>query len=476
MPSLPDATAAALSSRLPPSRKSAAQDVVFRTGVDLVTVDATVLAATDGRSRASVPADFVLKVDGQVRPVVSVEFVDHATSATRRARRSRRGTSRPNEDIDAGRLVVVAVDQTHIRRLEGRRRMTAAARFIDSLDPLDRVAVTSLSRHRAPSSFTRDRPALKRRLERDRRPGRSGVPAVQHRAREAVEIADGGRARLTDVVLRECGRSLTEYINPDRARSTMPRRPRCVSGAGGTGGAGAVAARAHAGAHLARRARGARRGAEAARRTEDGGAPVRRDGARSAPRRHVGARGGGARRAGRDLRAAHRRAALRSVAGSRLADAAARPRARRRRPLAVDRRDARRGVSAGRQRSGAVRADRATSSPAITCSRSRRSSAIATASIHRIDVSLATAARPPPGAPGVPHAGDPAIGGAAAAGSEPACCAAPNRQPSCRSASRPTPYPEPASDQPARRRQHRGRGPEPRERCCSDTCSPTRAA
>jgi hypothetical protein len=34
---------------------------------------------------------------------------------------------------------------------------------------------------------------------------------------EALEIADGGRARLADAVLRECGRSLTEYVSTARA-------------------------------------------------------------------------------------------------------------------------------------------------------------------------------------------------------------------------------------------------------------------
>jgi hypothetical protein len=34
---------------------------------------------------------------------------------------------------------------------------------------------------------------------------------------EATEIADGSRSRLADAVLRECGRSLVDYINPNRA-------------------------------------------------------------------------------------------------------------------------------------------------------------------------------------------------------------------------------------------------------------------
>jgi hypothetical protein len=34
---------------------------------------------------------------------------------------------------------------------------------------------------------------------------------------EALEIAEGGRARLADAVLRECGRALTEYVSTARA-------------------------------------------------------------------------------------------------------------------------------------------------------------------------------------------------------------------------------------------------------------------
>ena len=33
---------------------------------------------------------------------------------------------------------------------------------------------------------------------------------------EALEIAEGSRSRLADAVLRECGRSLTEYVSAAR--------------------------------------------------------------------------------------------------------------------------------------------------------------------------------------------------------------------------------------------------------------------
>lgn len=202
----------------------AAQDVVFRTGVDLVTVDATVIGG-DGRPLTGLgPADFVVKVDGQVRPVASVEFINAEAAPPRAPVAARHFTS--NEDLNAGRLVVVAIDQTHIRRLEGRSAMAAAARFIDALDPIDRVAVASLSRL-AGLEFTRDRPALKRRL--DALVGQGDQVFLQYNIglSEAVEIADGGRVRLNEVVLRECG-SRTEFTNLARAvDDAVPTRDAC---------------------------------------------------------------------------------------------------------------------------------------------------------------------------------------------------------------------------------------------------------
>ncbi len=192
-----------------------AQQPTFRSGVDLVTVDATVLDRTGRPIEGLGPLDFALAIDGRPRRVVSAQFVSQLASASRpRQQAAYHFTS--NEDIEAGRAIVVAVDEAHIRRLEGRAALRAAATFIDTLDPADRVAVTGLTRL-GTIDFTRDREVLKRRLET-----LSGQtdPVFLHfnvGLSEALEIADGSRQRLGDAVLRECGRSLTEYINPARA-------------------------------------------------------------------------------------------------------------------------------------------------------------------------------------------------------------------------------------------------------------------
>src|SRR5262245_40883547 len=59
----------------------ATQNVVCRTAVDLVTVDAVVLGS-DGRPVANLQADdFVVEVDGRARPVVSAQFVEQTARA-----------------------------------------------------------------------------------------------------------------------------------------------------------------------------------------------------------------------------------------------------------------------------------------------------------------------------------------------------------------------------------------------------------
>jgi VWFA-related protein len=197
----------------------------FRSGVDLVTVDATVLGP-DGNPLVDLgPDDFRLEVDGRPRRVVSAQFVSQAAHGARSP--VLHGTHfTSNEGTDTGRLVVVAVDEAHIRRLEGRPALRAAEAFIDRLDPFDHIGVIGLTRLGA-LDFTRDRFALKRRL--GALVGQTDPVFLQFNLglSEALEIAEGSRARLGDAVLRECGRSLTEYVSAARAAEASGGRDAC---------------------------------------------------------------------------------------------------------------------------------------------------------------------------------------------------------------------------------------------------------
>jgi hypothetical protein len=142
----------------------AAQEPVFRASVDIIAVDVAVVGG-DGRPVNDLGApDFVLKVDGRERRVVSAQFVaQEATSDARSALAAQHFTT--NEYVERGRHVLIAVDEAHIRRLEGKPALAAAATFIDRLDPLDRVAVAGLTRI-GDIAFTRDRALAKEQLAR----------------------------------------------------------------------------------------------------------------------------------------------------------------------------------------------------------------------------------------------------------------------------------------------------------------------
>ena len=187
----------------------------FRSGVDLVTVDATVLGREGVPIADLGPDDFRLEVDGRARRVISAQYV---SQAARKSRPPLVAASHftSNEGADDGRVIVVAVDEAHIRRLEGRRAMRAAEAFIDSLDPSDHIGVIGLTRVGA-LTLTRDRFALKRRL--NTLFGQTDPVFLQFNLglSEALEIAEGSRSRLADAVLRECGRSLAEYVSLARA-------------------------------------------------------------------------------------------------------------------------------------------------------------------------------------------------------------------------------------------------------------------
>jgi VWFA-related protein len=199
---------------------------VFRASVDLVTVDVSVVRANGLPDPNLRPDDFAVKVDGKPRRVVSAQFVRHVptTGATPIGAASTHFTS--NEDVSVGRYIVIAVDEAHIRRLEGRSALSAAATFLDTLDPLDNLAVVGLSRV-GTIDFTRDRAALKRRLQS--LVGHTDPVFLQFNLGllEAVEIADGNRGRLADAVLRECGRSLSTFRSQARTDDDAISRDAC---------------------------------------------------------------------------------------------------------------------------------------------------------------------------------------------------------------------------------------------------------
>lgn len=161
----------ATSAQAPQEPAPQTQKPVFRTGVEVLSVDATVVDR-DGRQVTDVTADeFVVEVDGARRPVVTAEYV-RLTDDAAGAPAPRRAAAAPAEDaffstnarsVSSGRLILLLVDEGNIRTGHGRDVMKSAAAFVDRLSPTDRVALAAIPRG-ALVDFTTDHEKVREAL------------------------------------------------------------------------------------------------------------------------------------------------------------------------------------------------------------------------------------------------------------------------------------------------------------------------
>ena len=200
---------------------------IFRSGVDLVTVDATVLD-DEGRPIEGLRAqDFELRVDGRPRAVASVHFVAIARGSGPLEDAPRPAHYSTNEHVPNGRLILVAVDQEHLRPVEGRAALRAAAQFIEGLHRDDRVAVTAIPRLASTLNFTTDHRAAGLALQNLM--GQATPVPVYFRIglSEALEIGEGSKQHLDTAVRRECGTSLAQSESPARIAEVGGERDPC---------------------------------------------------------------------------------------------------------------------------------------------------------------------------------------------------------------------------------------------------------
>jgi VWFA-related protein len=114
----------------------------FRSGRDILTIDAAV-CDKDGRPVTDLqPSDFVVTIDGQPRRVLAAALF--GPDVTRDAG----GTSLPGfaraSDTSPGRVVIFAVDRDSIRAGSERTLLESATTMLNSLSPADAVGVSGL--------------------------------------------------------------------------------------------------------------------------------------------------------------------------------------------------------------------------------------------------------------------------------------------------------------------------------------------
>jgi VWFA-related protein len=183
---------------------SAQQQPTFRSGVDLVAVDVSVIDKNGRPADDLTAADFTLKVDGKSRKLSSAEFIN-----LRRADDSPdldRTLYTSNHGAAPGRLILIVLDEGNIHKGGGRAMMAAASQFIDGLNKSDRISLEFVPGSGPIVGFTANHALVKQLLANG--VGRMVEADTSRRVgiAEMFEIIRDGRsarvwAELTD---REC--------------------------------------------------------------------------------------------------------------------------------------------------------------------------------------------------------------------------------------------------------------------------------
>jgi VWFA-related protein len=177
----------------------------FTSSVEVTSLD---VAVVDDRGKPIAdltPADFVVRIDGNQRRVVSAEWISLVTPESASPATPPPDGFTTNASSTGGRLIVLAVDQPNIRFGGALAISKAAGAFIDRLSPSDRVAVAGIGVGAPATTFTADRERVKQAIGRmTGQKERQLLSEHNISLTEALAIDRGDRMTTGEVVTREC--------------------------------------------------------------------------------------------------------------------------------------------------------------------------------------------------------------------------------------------------------------------------------
>lgn len=149
-----------------PAPPAGAQTPVFRGGVEVLPLDVIVLDR-DGRQVVDLTAaDFQVEVDGKARRIATAEYIkltDPVAASLARTAPAPTPAAPPDNGISTnngggpvGRSILVVVDQGNIRFGAARPVMQNALKFIDRMQPNDRIGVVAVPGPGEVVDFTTD--------------------------------------------------------------------------------------------------------------------------------------------------------------------------------------------------------------------------------------------------------------------------------------------------------------------------------
>jgi VWFA-related protein len=174
----------------------------FTSKVELVSVDVNVV---DGKGQPVTDLeapDFTLSVDGQARHIVSAQFVPVKRAAS--AAGDQQDDYSTNTAAVAGRLIAVVVDRGSIAPVRAKDVLTAAARFVDGLEPADRVGFFTVPDGQT-IEFTANHAAVASALRQVDGHAMESMSPRHVGVSEALEFERGNRMVIDEAMDRECG-------------------------------------------------------------------------------------------------------------------------------------------------------------------------------------------------------------------------------------------------------------------------------
>ncbi len=199
---------------------------VFRAGIEILAVDVTALDA-DGRQVRDLDAsELAVEVDGDSRHVVSAEYiplVDPRRPVLTQAERQKAAAAASlvqqdpyvavnNKGAPPGRLILLLIDQGNIQAGGGRMMMHQARRFVEQLQPEDRVGVAAVPPPGEMVAFTNDHDKVREALMRVQGRASSFRRRFNLSLTEALAIYQNSDARLAfEAFRRECGLNLSPF-------------------------------------------------------------------------------------------------------------------------------------------------------------------------------------------------------------------------------------------------------------------------
>lgn len=179
----------------------------FRTGVDLVRLDVTVVTKDGTPVHDLASEDFEVRIDGRVRPVVTSRFLSLESRPFDSAAGGSLAQTRDfttNSSAANGRLLILAVDHESLPSGAGKGLLRAAGGLLEALGPADRVALVTIPQPGQRIEFTRDRATVERGLANisGRRQSRFRTRRVSFTEAQGFEIRN--QLVMNDVIEREC--------------------------------------------------------------------------------------------------------------------------------------------------------------------------------------------------------------------------------------------------------------------------------